>query len=539
MDVTDPGPGASGSADAPLSADALVDADVPLAGDALVHEVRARVRAGGRQERRAALRAQGKWLARERLERLLDEGFVIEDGILARHDDPALPADGVVTVVGAIGGRQVCVMANDMSVKAGTWGVKTIEKIQRIQQCALDYRIPIVYLVDSGGARIDEQYEMFAGRTHSGRIFWLMAKLNGVVPQVCVNFGPSPAGAAYLPAFCDLVVMIEGMTAVYLGSPRQAQAAIGEDVDHDALGGAKMHCTVSGLGDVLVEDEEQALDAVRSYLALLPSHCEEPPPDAPPRPPAAGTKPIEQLVPADQRKPFDMRLVVDALIDEDSAFELKALYAGELLTLIARIEGITVGIVANQSKVRGGILTEASAEKGAQFISTCTAFGIPLVFLMDVPGFMIGSRVERAAIIRRGQKMLQAVAEATQPRICVVVRKGYGAGYMAMSGATFQPDCTLALAQGQLALMGPEAAIQAIHGGRLGQLGDDERSAFVEQAQREYAEGVGIWGPAAELYIDDIVPGEELRSQLATRLALYRRRERAPLSRRWSTIQRG
>ena len=507
--------------------------------DALVEDVRARVRAGGRPERREQLRARGKWLARERLERLLDPGFVIEDGILARHDDPALPADGVVTVVGRIGGRRVCVMANDMSVKAGTWGIKTIEKIQRLQETALEYRIPIVYLVDSGGARIDEQYGMFVGRSHSGRIFWLMARLNGVVPQVCVNFGPSPAGAAYLPAFCDLVVMIDGMTAVYLGSPRQALAAIGERVSHDELGGARMHCAVSGLGDMLVEGEEEALRAVRDYLALLPAHCDEPPPDAPPGPPAPAPAPIEQLVPADQRKPFDMRALVEALVDEGSAFELKELFAGELLTMFARIEGITVGVVANQPKVRGGILTADSAEKGAQFVSTCTAFGIPLVFLMDVPGFMIGSRAERAAIIRRGQKMLQAVAEATQPRICVVVRKGYGAGYMAMSGATFQPDCTLALPQAQLGLMGPEAAIEAIHGTKLSELDDAERERFVIEARRQYAEGVGIWGPAAELYIDDIVPGHELRAQLAERLRLYRRRKRRPLSERWSAIARG
>lgn len=518
----------------------MTETDTTTAGpDALVRETRARVRAGGRPERREALRAQGKWPARERLDWLLDPGFVIEDWILARHDDPALPADGVVTVVGQIEGRPVCVMANDMSVKAGTWGVKTVQKIQRIQETALSCRIPIVYLVDSGGARVDEQYGMFADRAHSGRIFWLMARMNGVVPQVCVNFGPSPAGAAYLPAFCDLVVMIEGQTAVYLGSPRQAQAAIGEQVSHDELGGARMHCTVSGLGDVLVDGEEQALGAVRDYLAMLPSHCVEPPPDAEPRPPAP-TPPIEELVPADQRKPFDMRAVIDALVDAGSLFEIKALYAGELVTGLARIDGIAVGVVASQPKVRGGILTERAAEKGAQFISTCTAFGVALVFLMDVPGFMIGSQVERAAIIRRGQKMLQAVAEATQPRICVVVRKGYGAGYMAMSGATFQPDCILALPQAQLALMGPEAAIAAIHGGRLAELDDEERGRFVAAAQDEYAQGVGIWGPAAELYVDDIVPGSELRTQLAERLRLYRRRERRALApERRSAIARG
>jgi acetyl-CoA carboxylase carboxyltransferase component len=508
--------------------------------DARVEEARARARAGGSPERKAELAARGKGLARDRIAALLDPGFVIEDWLLARHDQPELPADGVATLVGKINGRDVCVMANDMSVKAGTWGVKTVEKIQRIQEVALTYRIPIVYLVDSGGARIDEQYGMFLDRRHSGRIFWNMARMNGVVPQVCVNFGPSPAGAAYLPAFCDFVVMIEGQTSVYLGSPRQAEAATGEKVDHEQMGGARMHCSVSGLGDMLVATEEEALDAVKSFLSYLPPSFERTPPDAPSREPASGPS-ISEVVPDDQRKPFDMRLVITALVDEDSFFEIKREFAGELLTGFARIEGMTVGIVANQSLVRGGILTQNSAEKAAQFVSTCNAYAVPLVFLMDVPGFMIGSTYERAAIIRRGQKMLQAVAEAVQPRICVVVRKGYGAGYMAMSGATFQPDCIIALPQAKLGLMGPEAAIQAIYGRKIEELDEEERESFVAEKRAEYERDIGVFGPAAEMFVDDIVPGHELRHQLATRLALYRSSPARPkvLIERRSHIMRG
>jgi len=507
--------------------------------DSMVLRVRERVRAGGTEERKRELRKRGKLPPRERLERLLDRGgFVIEDWLLARHDDPALPADGVVTAVGTVDGRRVCVMANDMSVKAGTWGVKTVLKIQRIQEVALEYGLPIIYLVDSGGARIDEQYGMFLDRSHSGRIFWNMARMNGVVPQVCINLGPSPAGAAYLPAFCDLVIMIEGHTSVYLGSPRQAAAATGEQVGHEEMGGARMHCAESGLGDMLVADEGEAVELAKRYLAYLPSNWREQPPDIETRGPGAAPS-IEELVPADQRKPFDMRKLLLGLVDEGSLFELKKLYAGELITALARLDGMAVGLVANQSLVRGGILTQNSAEKGAQFISTCTAFNIPLVFLMDVPGFMIGSATEKAAIIRRGQKMLQAVAEATQPRICVIVRKGYGAGYMAMSGATFQPDCTIALPQAKLALMGPEAAIQAIYERKIEQLPEDERSAFIEEKRHEYEKGIGVWGPAAEMYIDDIIPGAELRQQLAERLRLYRRRQRRPLAERHTHILRG
>lgn len=516
------------------------DATIMHDPDAMIVQARNRARAGGAPERHAELASRGKGLMRDRLDSLLDPGFVIEDWILARHDVPGLPADGVATVVGKIAGRDVCVMANDMSVKAGTWGVKTVEKIQRIQEVALDCRIPIVYLVDSGGARIDEQYGMFLDRRHSGRIFWNMARMNGVVPQVCVNFGPSPAGAAYLPAFCDFVAMIEGQTSVYLGSPRQAEAATGEKVDHEEMGGARMHCTQSGLGDMLASSEAEAIDAVKRFLSYLPQSWEGTPPDAEPRDRAAGP-PISETVPADQRKPFDMRRVIDVVVDEGSFFEMKKDFAGELLTGFARIEGIAVGIVANQSAVRGGILTQSSSEKAAQFVSTCTAYAVPLVFLMDVPGFMIGSSYERAAIIRRGQKMLQAVAEAVQPRICVIVRKGYGAGYMAMSGATFQPDCTIALPQAKLGLMGPEAAVQAIYGRKIEEIEPDERESFVAAKREEYERDIGVWGPAAELFVDDIVPGHELRQQLATRLALYRSSPARPrvLIERRTHIMRG
>jgi acetyl-CoA carboxylase carboxyltransferase component len=507
--------------------------------DAAVDALRERIRQGGAESRKAELRSRGNLLVRERLEYLLDPGAVIEDWILARHDDPALPADGVVTAVGHIDGHQVAVMANDMSVKAGTWGVKTVRKIQRIQQVALDYRIPMIYLVDSGGARISEQYGLYLDRDHSGRIFWNMARMNGVVPQICVNFGPSPAGAAYLPAFCDLVVMIDGRTSVYLGSPRQAAAATGEQVDDEQMGGARMHCTESGLGDILVDSEDKALDAVKDYLAMLPANWSERPADHDAVEPAGDGAQLESVIPSDERKFFDVHTVIDAIVDSGTFLEIKKRYAGELVTGYARIDGMVVGIVANQPKVRGGILMQNSAEKGAQFISTCTAFNIPLVFLMDVPGFMVSSHCEKAAIIRRGQKMLQAVAEATQPRICVILRKAYGAGYMAMAGATFQSDCTIALPQAQLGLMGPGAAVQAIYAKKIAELPEDERAEFVASKQQEYAKDIGVWGPAAEMYIDDVVPGHELRQQLVERLRLYRRRRRRPLAERNTHILRG
>lgn len=498
---------------------------VTLGYDEIVFSLRERIRAGGTEARKKELADRGKQFVRDRLTKLLDPGFTIEDWILARNDRPELPADGVVTLVGKIGGRPVCVMANDMTVKAGTWGVKTIEKIMRIQDVAFNNKTPIVYLVDSGGARIDEQAETFIDRRHAGKIFWNMARMNGVVPQISVNFGPSPAGAAYLPAFCDLVVMVEGHTSVYLGSPRMAEAVIGEKTTHEEMGGAKMHCTVSGLGDILAANEDEAIEVTKRYLSYLPSHWEELPPDAKPVPPKTG-RPIEDIVPMDQSKPFNMYELIDRLVDEGTFFEIKRLYAPELITGLARLEGMVVGILANQSMVKGGVLYANSAEKGAQFLSLCTAFNIPIITLMDVSGFMIGTQAERTAIIRRGQKMLQAVAEATQPRICVVVRKGYGAGYMAMSGASFQPDAIIALPQAKLALMGPEAAVQAIFGRKLAEMEEpEERRRFIIEKRNEYEKDITIWKPAAEMYIDDVVPGEELRQQLIERLRLYRRRQ--------------
>ena len=489
--------------------------------DTAVYERRALIKRGGPSATREAHENAGKLFVRDRLDILLDPDSFVEDWIHARSRDGDKPADAVVTGTGAIAGRRVAVMANDMTVKAGTWGVKTIEKIMRIQETALKYKIPIIYLVDSGAARLDEQFGLFLDRSHAGKIFWWMSRMNGVVPQVCVNFGPSPAGSAYLPAFCDFVVMVDGHASVYLGSPRMAAMVTGEDVTHEQMGGARMHCAVSGLGDCLAVDERDAIQLVQRYLSYLPDNWRLLSAPSAPREPAPG-RALEDIVPENQRVPFEIRELIHGLVDEGSWLEIKALYAGELVTGYARLEGQVVGIVANNSKSKGGVLYAASAEKGAQFISTCNAFNVPLVFLMDVPGFMIGSASETTGIIRRGQKMLQAVAEATQPRISVVVRKGYGAGYMAMSGATFQPDAILALPTAKLAIMGPEAAVNAIYAKKLAAIEDlGERKEFEAEKRREYDENINVWSAASEMYIDDVVPFQELRSQLVSRLKLY------------------
>jgi acetyl-CoA carboxylase carboxyltransferase component len=487
----------------------------------------ARGLAGGPERHHEKSEQQGKLPVRERVARLLDEGSLAEDGLLANWEQDGLGADGVVTGTGTIDGRPVALMANDPTVKAGSWGPKVVEKIVRIQERALTQRIPMVYLVDSAGARITEQTRMFPGRRHAGRIFHNEIVLSGVVPQVCVLFGPSAAGGAYIPAFCDIVIMRDGNASMYLGSPRMAEMVIGEKVTLEEMGGARMHTSVSGCGHVLVETDEEGIDAARHYLSFFPSHWEWLPPVAKPAEPASDAS-IRELVPEDENKPFDMRALLDALIDAGSFFEVHARWAKELIVGYARLNGRPIGIVANQPKVKGGVLFVDSADKAARFIQTCNAFGVPLLFLADVPGFMIGTAVEREGIIRHGAKMISAVSSATVPKISVIVRKAYGAGLYAMAGPAYDPDACLALPTASIAVMGPQAAINAVFYNQLQAIEDEEeRARRTEELRREYAEDVDILHLASELVIDAVVQPEDLRAELIKRYAVYagKRRE--------------
>ncbi|HEV3321285.1 MAG TPA: acyl-CoA carboxylase subunit beta [Solirubrobacteraceae bacterium] len=482
---------------------------------------------GGPERHHEKAKEQGKLPVRERVALLLDPGTFAEEALLANWQEDGLGADGVVTGLGRIAGRPVALMANDPTVKAGSWGPKTVEKILRVQERALELRAPMVYLVDSAGARITEQVQMFPGRRGAGRIFHNQVKLSGLVPQVCVLFGPSAAGGAYIPAFCDIVIMRDGNASMYLGSPRMAQMVIGEDVTLEEMGGARMHTGVSGCGHVLVKSDEEGIDAAVRYLSYLPGNFEHDAPPAPPSAPSSQT-PIGELIPADENKPFDMRLLLDALVDADSFMEIHARWAKELIVGFARLQGRPVGIVANQPKVKGGVLFVDSADKAARFIWTCNAFNVPLLFLADVPGFMIGTQVERQGIIRHGAKMISAVSEATVPKISVVVRKAYGAGLYAMAGPAFDPDCCLALPSASIAVMGPQAAINAVYYNQLQAIADEaERAAETERLRAEYAADIDILHLASELVVDAVIEPEELRSELIARFALAagRRRE--------------
>lgn len=498
-----------------------------------VTEALERVRRGGAPRYHEQAQKQGKLFCRERLRLLLDEGSFVEDAALANSVAADLPADGVVTGTGTIEGRTVCVMANDSTVKAGSWGARTVEKILRIQERAERLRVPLVYLVDSAGARITDQVQMFPGRRGAGRIFHNQIRLSGMVPQVCLLFGPSAAGGAYIPAFCDVVFMVEGNASMYLGSPRMAEMVIGQTVTLEEMGGARMHCSVSGCGDLLAATEADALAAARTYLSYLPSNADAALPAAPVRAPAKDVVDLESVIPDGENKPFDMREVIDRVVDAGSFFEIKKLFAGEIITGLARIEGRPVGIVANQSKVKGGVLFVDSADKAARFLWLCDAFGIPLVFLADVPGFMIGKQVERQGIIRAGAKMIMAMSEATVPRVSVIVRKAYGAGLYAMSGPGFEPEACIALPSAMIAVMGPEAAVNAVYYNQIQALPEAERPAMVERLRAEYAAEVDIETLASELVIDAVVPPERLRDEIAARLRTARgRRDTPPRKRR-------
>jgi propionyl-CoA carboxylase beta subunit len=486
-----------------------------------------RARSGGPQRHHEKSHQQGKLPVRARVERLIDSGSFVEDGLLANWEQEGFGADGVVTGMATVAGRPVCLMANDPTVKAGSWGPKTVEKIIRIQEQALEHLLPIVYMVDSAGARITDQVQMFPGRRHAGRIFFTEVQLSGVVPQVCVLFGPSAAGGAYIPAFCDVVIMREGNASMYLGSPRMAEMVIGEKVSLEEMGGARMHTGVSGVGHFLVKSDEEGVDLAKRYLSYFPQNWREEPPTAPPQEATSGT-PIRELVPEDENKPFDMQELIDALVDADSFLEVHERWAKELIVGYARLDGRVVGIVANQPKQKGGVLFVDSSDKAARFIWTCNAFNVPLLFLADVPGFMIGTQVEREGIIRSGAKMISAVAEATVPKISVIVRKAYGAGLYAMAGPAYEPDACLALPWAKIAVMGPQAAINAVFYNQLQAIEDpDERAKRTEELRREYGEEIDVLHLASELIVDAVIQPEDLRSELVRRYAMYAGRDRS------------
>jgi acetyl-CoA carboxylase carboxyltransferase component len=468
----------------------------------------------------------GKLPVRDRIAILFDPGTFVEDGLLAAADSD-LPADGVVTGVGRIEGRPVAVIAHDFTVKAGSWGGLTCEKQIRILERADRDLLPVVYLVDSAGGRLTDQMGFFPGRRGASAIFNLQVRLSGRVPQLCCLHGPSAAGGAYMPAFCDWVGMVNGNASMYLASPRVAEKVTGERTTLEEMGGAMMHATVSGCGDEVFDSDWEAVAAARLLLSYLPDDFRSPPRRHEPAPPDRPE--WDGLVPADPNVGYDVRDVIDGIVDGGTFFEIKARWAQEMVVGLARLDGRVVGIVANQPSVRSGAIFVDSADKAARFISLCDAFNIPLVFLQDVPGFMVGVEVERQGIIRHGAKMIAAMASAEVPKYSVVLRKAYAAGYYAMCAPGFEPRATIAVPTATIGPMAAEASVNAVYANKIAAIADEEeRAAFVAARTAEQQADINLLRMGSDLVVDAVVEPGALRAELAARMVDADRWTRTP-----------
>src|SRR3954452_1348841 len=501
----------------------------PLVED--LHERRATALAMGGEERVKRQRDLGKLPVRERLDLLLDPGSFVEHGLLADHMDPSLAsrgslaADGCVTGVGKIDGRRVAVCAYDFTVMAGSMGAVNEVKTARMREVVLRQRIPIVWLLDSAGARImSTSGSTFAG---AGALFREQVTLSGVVPQVAALMGHCAAGTAYIPALTDFVPMVKGTSSMALAGRHLVKAATGEDVTEEEMGGSEVHNKVSGVADQEVASDEECLAMVRRYLSFFPSNNTEPPPIA------ACTDPVDRrceelygVVPTAPRRAYDMRKVLDVIVDTAADgtpdyLEMKPQWARNVITTLARIGGRPVGIVASQPMVLGGALDVNSADKSARFVWLCDAFGIPLVFLHDVPGFIVGSAVEKQGIIRHGAKMLFAVSEATVPKVSVVLRKSYGAGYFVMNGLAYEADYIVAWPTAEIAVMGPDGAVNIIHRKTLGAIDDEEeRTRRRLELAEEIRANIDPYIAAGHAQLDDVIDPADTRAAIARGLAI-------------------
>jgi len=493
---------------------------------------RAKVREMGGADKIHKQHARGKLTARERLAAFFDDGVFFEVGMHGTQmglaagptgaDKP--PADGVVTAFGKVDGRMVCSAAYDFTVKGGSIGYTGEEKVTRVRSMALRGRWPMVWLIDSGGARIDpssshpDSLSLFAG---TGHLFREQVMMSGVVPQVAAIVGPGAAGTAYIPGLADYVPMVKDVGSLALGGPALVKAVTGQDIGEQELGGSKVHCEVSGVGDGEFESDAACLAAVREYLSFLPSHCDELPPDVPCDDPVERREEkLLDLLPESTRKPYDMYALVRAIVDHGRIFDIKPRFARSIITCFARIGGKSIGVVANQPMHMGGILDGDSADKAAHFIQICDAFGVPLVFLQDVPGFMVGSKVEHAGIIRHGAKMLHVMSAATVPKLTVVVRKAYGAGYYVMSGRAYEPDLIVSWPTGEISVMGAEGMV-GIAAKKL--FGDEEPSPEAKKSVVEAIQkGIDVYRVAGWGLVDDVIDPRDTRRVLAWGLELAR-----------------
>jgi acetyl-CoA carboxylase carboxyltransferase component len=502
------------------------------------------IHGGGKEKYKDRLSEQGKLFVRDRLDLWFgddagdDSSLGFEDGTFAEYGaGDTLPADGLLTGAARFDGRDLHFMANDYTVKAGSMAEKGVEKFLRMQQRALKNGKPVLYLMDSSGGRIDQQTGFFANREGIGKYYYNHSMLSGRVPQICVLYGPCIAGAAYTPVFADFTVMVRGMSAMAIASPRMVKMVTGEDIDLQELGGADIHAQHSSSADLVAENEEHARELVAQLVTYLPDNSDEDPPRSDPKPPKFDPKGIDEVVPQDPNRAYDIRDVTDRVVDRNSLLELQPEYGKEIVTAFARIDGRPVGIVANQPAQRAGAIFPDAAEKAAEFIWTCDAYEIPLLYLCDTPGFMAGSQVEKDAILDKGKRFIYATSSATVPKQTVVVRKAYGAGIYAMGGPAYDPESVIGLPSGEIAIMGPEAAINAVYARKLSQIDDeDERAQKEQELREEYREDIDVHRMASEVVIDDIVPPSTLRTELENRFAFYKDIEKDVPDKKHGTI---
>jgi acetyl-CoA carboxylase carboxyltransferase component len=494
----------------------------PLVED--LHARRAQIALGGGEEKIARQHAAEKLTARERLALLIDEGTFTELGIHGRPhfaqramEGKQAPADGVITGYGKVDGRLVAVCAYDFTVMAGSMGMTGELKVTRLRELALTKRIPFIWLLDSAGARIQEAVgSLFAG---SGHLFREEVVMSGVIPQVAALMGPCAAGTAYIPGLADFVPMVKGRGSMALAGPHLVRAAVGEEVTQEELGGSRVHCRKSGVGDLEVADDEQCVERIKQYLSFMPQNCESKPPvRASADPIERGDEQLLDVLPESNRKPYDMYEVIARIVDDGFYFDMKPQWAKTIITCFARFGSRSAGIVANQPKQLGGILDNDSADKAARFVNLCNAFGIPLVFLMDVPGFMVGSKVEAGGIIRHGAKMLYAVANATVPKITVITRKAYGAGYYVMNGRAYEPDLIVAWPSAEISVMGAEGAVEIVMRKQVEEADDPEaKKAELIEAYRKI---IDVYIAAGNDMIDDVIDPRETRATICRALEM-------------------
>src|SRR5215813_3238070 len=508
-----------------------------------LHKLEFKLRLGGGPEKIARQHEQGKLTARERIDLLLDQdSYHQEVGLMIAYDqyEGHAPAAGVVTGFGQVAGREVVIVANDATVKAGSWWPETITKILRAQEIAMRNRQPIVYLVDSAGVNLPYQDGIFPGQYGAGRIFYynslMRRKLK--VPQIAAVMGQCVAGGAYLPALSDVILMVEGTSFMGLGGPNLVKGATGQKVSSETLGGARMHNAISGVAHYRSKNDEECIDKIREIISELPAKTTTRVSVVEAGEPARPSTDLYDILPADHRAPYDAREMLNCILDRESFDEFQADYAKEMIVGHARVRGVSVGVIANnrgfvpgasgKAPRIGGIIYTESAEKTAYFIETCNRHGTPLLFIQDVSGFMVGVEAEQSGIIRAGARFVEAMATATVPKIVLTVNHASGAGYYAMAGQGFDPDFIFTLPTGRMAVMEGESAVMALFSGQLDKLKEqgkepDERlRAEMNRVRAEYERQLDARFAAARGFVDAVVAPEDVRPalELALRASL-------------------